>query len=303
MDIKRNIEAVVIDLDGTLLNEKHSLSDKNKEIIRKTMEQGVKVFLATGKTRASAESIIAALALDTPGVYVQGLILYNPDGSIRNQSVLDKVAARRVIQYADSEGFTVIAYSGNRLLTKRLNKTAKEIAEFGEPMPEAVGSLVNHIDTVPMHKIIIWDDDTRRLRGLRWQLDQQVGDQVSFTESAVLSNLEILPKGASKGKGVKTLMNQMNIVPEKVMAIGDANNDIEMLKYAGFAVAMGNASDALKAVADEVVSTNDADGVAEALEKFVLKKEKKAEAKPAKTEEKKSPEDDKTDENKSEGDS
>lgn len=66
MDIKRNIEAVVIDLDGTLLNEKHSLSDKNKEIIRKTMEQGVKVFLATGKTRASAESIIAALALDTP---------------------------------------------------------------------------------------------------------------------------------------------------------------------------------------------------------------------------------------------
>lgn len=283
MDIKRDIQAVVIDLDGTLLNDKSILSDKNKEVIRKVIAQGVKVFLATGKTRASAESVIAALALDTPGVYVQGLILYNPDGSIRNQTVLDTVAARRAIQYADSEGFTVIAYCGNRLVTKTLNEIAKGIAKFGEPMPEVLGSLLNHVATLPMHKLIIASDDKRKLRALRWQLDQQIGDQVTFTDSGVYSSLEVLPKGASKGKGVKALLTQMNILPEKVMAIGDADNDLEMLKFAGLGVAVGNASDALKAIADEVVSSNDKDGVAEALEKFVLKKEEKAA--PAKSEE------------------
>jgi Cof subfamily protein (haloacid dehalogenase superfamily) len=273
MDIKRDIQAVVIDLDGTLLNNKHSLSDTNKAAILKTIEQGVKVFLATGKTRVSAESVIAALALDTPGVFVQGLIIYNADGSIRNQSSLERVAARRVIQYAELEGFTVIAYSGNRLVTKRLNESARKIAEFGEPIPEGIGSLVNHVDNLPMHKLIILDDDKRRLRALRWQLDQQIGDQVSFTESGAMTSLEVLPKGASKGNGVKALMRQMNILPEKVMAIGDADNDIEMLKWAGFAVAVENATEALKAVASEIVKSNDNDGVADALEKFVLKKE------------------------------
>ena len=160
------------------------------------------------------------------------------------------------------------------------------------------------MDTIPIHKILILGDDVSRLRGLRWQLNQQLGDQVSFTGSAVLTTLEVLPRGANKGQGVKTLLSQMNIVPEKVMAIGDANNDIEMLKYAGFAVAMGNASDALKAVADEVVGTNDEDGVAQALEKFVLKKAtaeiEKTEV--VKTETEKSSDDDKAEENKAEGD-
>lgn len=285
MDIKRDIQAVVIDLDGTLLNDKHSLSDRNKKTVRKAIKQGIKVIIATGKTRASAESVIAALALDTPGVYVQGLIIYNGDGSIRNQSTLNKVAARRAIQYAENEGFTVIAYSGNRLITKNLNEKAKSIAKFGEPMPEAMGSLVNHIDSIPMHKLIILGDEQGKLRALRWQLNQQIGDQIAFTDGGVVTSLEILPKGASKGNGVKTLLRQMDIFPENVMAIGDADNDIEMLKLAGFAVAVDNATEAIKAVADEVVKSNDKNGVAEALEKFVLKKEeKKAVSESVKTE-------------------
>lgn len=285
MDIKRDIKAVVIDLDGTLLNDKHNLSDRNKKTVRKAIEQGIKIIVATGKTRASAESVIAALALDTPGVYVQGLITYNSDGSIRNQSTLNKVAARRVIQYAESEGFTVIAYSGNRLLTKSLNEKAKSIAKFGEPMPEAIGSLVNHIDSIPMNKLIVLGDEQSKLRALRWQLNQQIGDQIAFTDGGVVTSLEVLPKGASKGNGVKNLLRQMNIFSENVMAIGDADNDIEMLKWAGFAVAVDNATEAIKAISDEIVSSNDRNGVSEALEKFVLKKEEKeAASEPLETE-------------------
>ena len=71
MDIKRNIQYIVIDLDGTLLNDEHKLSDRNKEAIKKAIAQGIKVIIATGKTRKSAEAMIKDLNLDTPGVFVQ----------------------------------------------------------------------------------------------------------------------------------------------------------------------------------------------------------------------------------------
>lgn len=279
MDIKRNIKYIVIDLDGTLLDDKHKLSERNKSTIKKAMEQGVKVIIATGKTRKGAEPVIKDLNLDTPGVFVQGLLTCNADGTVRQDIKLDPVTARRAIQYAESQGFEVVAYNGNRLVCKALEDNIEKIAEFGEPMPEAIGSLINHVDTVKMNKLIIVGGNKRKLKALRWQLDQQIGNKVSFTDGGVLTSLEILPKGANKGQGVKTLLRQLEVQPENVMAIGDAENDIEMLQTVGFAVAVKNAAEKTKAVADEIVSSNNDDGVAEAIERFVLK----AEDKPAET--------------------
>lgn len=277
MDIKRNIKLIVVDLDGTLLNDEHKVSKRNKEAIQKAIEQGVKVILATGKTRTSTESVIAALNLDTPGVFVQGLILYNADGSVRQEHTLDSEAARKVIQYAETKGFDVIAYSGNRLVTKTLTDSVKKITDFGEPTPEAIGSLINHVHTLKVHKLIIVGGNQRQLKALRWQLDQQLGGSVAFTDGGVLTSLEVLPKGASKGQGVKTLLRQLAAKPENVMAIGDAENDVSLLEAVGFGVAVANASEKTKAVAVEVVSSNNDDGVAEAIERFVLQEEKATE--------------------------
>ncbi len=271
MDIKRNIQYIVIDLDGTLLNDEHKLSERNKEAIKKAIAQGIKVILATGKTRISAEGVIKDLVLDTPGVFVQGLLTYNADGTVRQEMKLDPVTARRAIQYAESQGFEVIAYSGNRLVCKVLDDSVEKIADFGEPMPEAIGSLINHVDTVKMNKLIVVGGNKRKLKALRWQLDQQIGNKVSFTDGGVLTSLEILPKGANKGHGVKTLLRQLEAKPENVMGIGDAENDVEMLETVGFAVAVKNAAEKTKAVADEIVGSNNDDGVAEAIERFVLK--------------------------------
>ena len=271
-----NIKFVVLDLDGTLLNSEHKMSERNKEVIRKAIAQGVKVMLATGKTRTSAESVIADLGLDTPGVFVQGLIIYNADGTLRQETTLDTTATRKAIQYAESLGFDVIAYSGKRLVTKRITDAVKAIGAYGEPAPEAIGSLLNHIGTVPMHKLIIVGGDFQKLRALRWQLDQMIGDQAAFTHGGVLTSLEVLPKGMNKGVGVKALLRIMGASPENTLAIGDGDNDIEMLKLVGVGVAMGNAHDEVKAAAKHVVKTNDEDGVAEAFERFVLKAEEKA---------------------------
>src|SRR5690606_15636400 len=111
--------------------DEHKLSERNKEAIKKAIAQGVKVILATGKTRKSAESMIKDLNLDTPGVFVQGLLTYNADGTVRQETKLDPVTARRAIQYAESQGFEVIAYSGNRLVCKVLDDSVEKIADFG----------------------------------------------------------------------------------------------------------------------------------------------------------------------------
>lgn len=276
MDIKRNIKYIAVDLDGTLLNDKHEVSGRNKDAIKKAIAQGVKVIIATGKTRKSAEAILKDLNLDTPGVFVQGLLTYNADGTVRQEIKLDPVSARQAIQYAEAQGFEVIAYSGNRLVCKTLDENIEKIAEFGEPMPEAIGSLINHVDSVKMNKLIVVGGNKRKLKALRWQLDQQIGNKVSFTDGGVFTSLEVLPKGANKGHGVKTLLRQLGAQPENVMGIGDAENDVELLETVGFAVAVENAAEKTKAVADEIVSSNNDDGVAEAIERFILVAEEKA---------------------------
>ncbi|MDQ7033752.1 MAG: HAD family hydrolase [Anaerolineae bacterium] len=253
----------------------------HRDAIKKAIANDIRVVLATGKTRTSAEGIIKDLGLDTPGVYVQGLMICNADGTIRKQTTMDKAAARKVINYAENNGFEVMLYSGNRLLAKHAEEPFSEITKYGEPAPVAVGSLVNNLDSTQIHKVVVLSNSPRKLKALRWQLNQQVGQQVSFTTAAVLTSLEVLPKGGSKANGVRVLLKDLGVALENVMAIGDGENDADMLKMVGLGVAMGNATEAVKAAANEVVSNNNNHGVAEAITKFALPKEEpKEEAKP-----------------------
>lgn len=266
---KQDIKAVVIDIDGTLLNSSHTLGERNKAVIKRALDAGITVILATGKTRYAAESIIDELKLTAPGVFVQGLMVFNADGSVRHQKTLDPKLVRRIVTFVEQSGFAVMLYSGNRLLIKNDDEQLNAITKYGEPYPEAVGPLENLLDTTPVHKIIAFGPQ-KRLKALRWQLTQQTGGDIAMTTAAVLNTLEILPKGISKGRTVQKLLQELDIDPAATLAIGDGENDIELIKLAGVGVAVGNADDRLKDVADEVVGTNDEDGVAEAIERFVL---------------------------------
>lgn len=266
---ERHIQAIVIDIDGTLLKSDHSLSDRTRSALQRALDADVQIILATGKTRHSAASIIAALNLQSPGIYVQGLIITNPDGTVRYQQVLNPNIARRVITFVEQRGFEVIVYSGHRLLAKTVETDEHPLTKFGEPQPEEVGPLVNLLGLVPVHKLLI-GGAPKKIKALRWQLAQQVGEDATLVTTNLPNTLEILPYGASKGKSMLALLREMQISPENVMAIGDGENDVEMLKFAGLGVAVGNASEMTKRVADVVVKSNDEDGVAEAIERFVL---------------------------------
>jgi Cof subfamily protein (haloacid dehalogenase superfamily) len=292
MDTKaKDIKLVALDLDGTLLNSKHKLSDRNKTAVKKAIEDGVQVVIATGKTRASAVGLLEELGIKSPGVFIQGLAIYNGDGSVRNNVVMDKNILRRIITFAEDRGFGVIAYSGDRLLVRRADEFAEEIAKYGEPMAEGVGALQNILDTTEINKLILYGQESK-IPALRWQLSKQLDGQIHLTRSAVKGIIEVLPANSSKGKAVMRVMKDLNIPPKNTMAIGDGENDIEMLQAVGTSVAMGNAIQKLKDVASQVVGSNDEDGVAQAIEMFVTGKieeekpsdEPKADAKETKSE-------------------
>lgn len=265
------IKLIVTDLDGTLLNNQHQLSAGTIQAIQAAQQQGVKLILATGKTYGSARAIIEQLQLDTPGIFVQGLVIHNADGSIRHQVTLDPAVARQAITFAEERGFSLIAFSGHKTLVRRRDYHTNMVVEYGEPEPEVVGPLQNILDKQPINKIIaIRRNGARQIKALRWQLSAQLNGASRLMQPGEQELVEVLPKNQSKGTALKILLKELNIAPEHVMAIGDGENDVEMLEVAGLAIAVDNAQPVLKKVADHVVASNDADGVAEAIRRFVL---------------------------------
>jgi Cof subfamily protein (haloacid dehalogenase superfamily) len=164
----------------------------------------------------------------------------------------------------------MFAYSGEHILARSHNQEfADGMAAYHEIAPEAVGPLQNRVGQQPIHKLIAIGDP-HAIKALRWQLSMQIGGAGRLMQAGVPRMVEILPPGSSKGTALGQLLKDLKIAPENVMAIGDAENDIEMIELVGVGVAMGQADQHVKDAADYVTGTCDQDGVAQAIERFVL---------------------------------
>ena len=274
--MKKDIRLIAVDLDGTLLDSAHRLSERNRQALQQAIEGGVRVVIATGKTRFSARGLIRELGIASPGVYLQGTLTYYADGRVRRSVAMDRDTLRQVIAFAKAHGMDLLAYSGDRVFARRADAAADKLAEYGEPMPEAVGAMENILhQTGDINKLILYGAESR-IAPMRKRLSRQLGERVHLTRANVRGVLEVLPANASKGAGVALVMKDLGITPENALAIGDGENDIEMLKTVGLGVAMGNAVPRLKAVADQIVASNNENGVAQAIEMFVLGSEEAA---------------------------
>src|SRR5690606_32537588 len=124
--------------------------------------------------------------------------------------------------------------------------------KYHEPAPEVVGPLQNLLDTVPINKLMAIGD-ARAITALRWQLNAQLNGTVKLVQANSREMVEILPPGASKGAAAKTLIREMKTAPENVMAMGDGENDIELLQNVGLGITVGNAEPKLKQIARWVI--------------------------------------------------
>ncbi|MFZ7101309.1 MAG: Cof-type HAD-IIB family hydrolase [Peptococcaceae bacterium] len=257
---------IAIDLDDTLLRNDLIISTRAKNAIRESIAQGTLVTFATGRMYRSALPYALDLKLDLPLITYQGALVRYADGRTVYHRPLPLETAREVINFAKPAGLHINAYLNDELYMEKAT-------EWGTNYSAIVKVPVNYIHLpAGLHsdptKILIIGE-SNRLDQLSPSLQEHFGETINITKSKD-HFLEISHPVATKGNALKELALSLDIPREQVIAIGDNMNDLDMIKFAGCGVAMGNAVEPLKQAADIVTRTNDDDGVAEIIEKLVL---------------------------------
>jgi len=276
----KHIKMVGLDMDGTLLTSQKTITEYTKRVLTEAMEQGCYVLLATGRP----VSAIPKDLLHFPGmkyaVTSNGARIFNVETgecihtcllSVEKAcATLDILADYDALQeaFVDGIGYTkkscldeVERYASSPAAVAYMRSTrnpvesvVEKIKELGKPLDKIQGIFISQQEK---------DEAEQRI--------SQIPDVV--ITSALGNNLEVNAVGADKGLGLLKLGEILGISRDEIMACGDGTNDSSMILAAGVGVAMGNAADEVKEIADYITLTNDEDGVAKAIEKFVLYRE------------------------------
>ena len=261
---------LVIDLDGTLLREDKTISDENAEAVRQAHARGVTIVLATGRATVGARYALERLA-PAAGEY---LVTFN--GAMTTNLVTGQSLAVHELTRADYDAIAAFL-AGHGLFTYAFSRT-RSLAPAPHPIIEAEARF-NTIQTsvidfaslppdTPLIKVMATGDPNQVEAVLRsippdWQNRYQAVRSAPFL-------LEFLHPLAGKGQAVRALCRQLAIPASDVIGIGDADNDTDLVRWAGLGIAMGNATESLLAVADHVTASNEDDGLAKAIRRFVL---------------------------------
>lgn len=266
---------IVCDMDGTLLTEDKKISDKNREVLKKAEEKGVRLAVATGRIYSSAKIYGEELGLQTPIISCNGaLVRDSKTEETLFEAFIGEKEAEFVMDVCEKHNIYYHFYSDYEFFTKELKYTSLNYQEWNEKQPEGKKIDIQIIEKPKevldrgskIYKFVILEDDQEKLN--RVKLDLSKNEALELSQSCE-NNIEVMTKGVSKGVALEELCKKLGISREQVIAFGDHYNDISMIEYAGMGVAMGNGVDQLKERADKVTSANYEDGVALALEEIL----------------------------------
>ncbi|GAB6159291.1 Cof-type HAD-IIB family hydrolase [Desulfotomaculum varum] len=259
---------LAIDLDDTLLNSRLEISQRNQEYIRRARQAGVQVTLATGRMYCSALPYARQLELNLPLITYQGALVKEAGtGETLIHRPVPLELAREVIRLAQSRGYHINVYVNDTLYVAKLTPEAENYRRISGITPHPVGDLLAFLQEPPTKVLLVGEPEA--LNRLGQQMQQYFAGRLHVTKSKP-HFLEFSHPAATKGHALDTLARRWGLTPQQVIAIGDAPNDLEMLAYAGLGVVMGNALPEVKEKADYVTLTNDQDGVAEVIARFIL---------------------------------
>ncbi|KAK1285107.1 hypothetical protein QJS10_CPB20g00575 [Acorus calamus] len=276
---KPKFSFIFCDMDGTLLNSKSQVTPRTAKALKEAVSRGVKVVIATGKTRPAAIRALQMVDLAgkdgvisefSPGVFLQGLLVYGRQGRQICRSNLDKNVCREAFMYSLEHNIPLVAFSQDRCLTLFDHPLIDSLHTiYHEPKAEVMPSVDHLVASIDIQKLLFYDT----IEGINTTLRPYWAEVVSGRASVIQAQpdmLEIVPPGTSKGNGVTMLLDHFGITAKEIMAIGDGENDVEMLQIASLGVALSNGSGKAKAVADVIGVSNDEDGVAEAIYKYAF---------------------------------
>lgn len=267
---------IAIDMDGTLLDSENNVSNRTKQAIIKAKEKDVHIVIATGRILKSALHYSKKLDLKNPIVASNGGIMIDEDANVIYKKPLDKQAIREVVDCADKENIYCHLYDESRFYSSRKVQDVLDFYSEGSGSMKIDLELFEEIDDIlieedlNIYKLLFIDEDYNKLLSFREKISKVKNINISSSWS---NNIEAMALDVSKGEALKKLCEILNIKPEEIMAIGDSENDLSMLNIAGLSIAMGNGSDKIKDKVDYITDTNDNDGVAKAIEKFILESE------------------------------
>jgi 5-amino-6-(5-phospho-D-ribitylamino)uracil phosphatase len=287
------IRLLALDLDGTLLNSHGQISERNRLAINTARENGVRVAVVTGRRFRDSRPIALELGLDVPVISHNGALTKHA-GTLETVSVLPLplAAAREALRVGretgadalvsdDHEGLGVLVYdrlSGDNTAVHKYVAWARRIHgdEDGRDAVRRVESLEAYLDHDPIH--LAFSGSCARMEELEELLHAALGMSVKLLctkyPAQDFTLLDIVNSAASKGAGVAAAAAELEVAPEEVMAIGDNYNDLEMLLFAGTGVVMANAPLSLREIEGLYPSaSNDDNGVALAIEQFILSTE------------------------------
>ncbi len=257
---------IAADLDHTLLRTDGTVSDFTRETIRQCMEAGVGFTFATGRMYCSALPIARRLQLELPLITYQGALLKCLDGDVMHALYLPQELAGELEEILRKSGMHYNIYSDETLYFSTFRQRMMDYARHIGVVPLAVPKCLDNIQ-VTQYGVY---DEPEAITEIRQRIIEQFGDKVHTVVSGG-HFLEITHPLAQKSYGLRQLAEHLGIARDEIIAIGDNNNDLDMLQYAGLGVAVDNAVPVAKAVARRLTASNDEDGVARLIHELILK--------------------------------
>jgi Cof subfamily protein (haloacid dehalogenase superfamily) len=262
-----------VDLDDTLLREDLTISEENRKSLIAAEEAGVTVLLASGRVVEAMESYADILGMKhRPGYLISNngcTITRSDTGEKVYHKEIDGELAAEVHRRARDAGFPTEVYRGRNICVDRDNSWTDLDSRLSGLIKKILPDYAASLIAEPPVKMVIpgEPDDIARFET---ELVRDFGEQLTiFTSKPYF--LEVLPRDADKGIALAHLAEELGIGRESVMAIGDSNNDLGMLEWAGTGVAMANANDTVKAAARHITErSNEENGVAEAVSRFIF---------------------------------
>lgn len=275
-----NYKMICIDMDGTLLNSKKALSSVNKEALKRAYDSGVHIIICTGRNSRSALYFANEIGIKSAVIANNGALVIDEDGETlifkdslnkeQCQAILDISKKYKMIPNFHALG-KIYLNSKFRMFINNVffnrNVPSKYKIENIYLKEKDEWCCLFDDEKEVFGKCIMLDKSRTKLKKLEGELEKT--DMFALTYSGKYC-LEINRKGVDKGRAVEMIAKHYNIKQEEVICIGDNGNDISMIKYAGLGVAMKNGTKQVKQIANYITDTNDNNGVAKVVEKFIF---------------------------------
>lgn len=262
---------VAIDMDGTLLKDDKTISEANYTAIKAAKEKGYKVVLSTGRPVKGIERYLEKLDLLDSGDYAiafnGAVVQTTKDNNIIAKSLMTHGDLEKLYNLSQELNLNIHAWTSDSCITPKTNEYSQFECKLNNVSLKVMS--FKDIDVNEPIVKIMFVDSKEKLDMAEKIIPKEFYNKYTIVRSADVF-LEFLNKDANKGIGVKYLAEFLGIKQEEVICIGDAGNDVEMIKYAGLGVAMENAYSYVKEAANYITKTNEEDGVAYVINNFML---------------------------------